>query len=60
MTIGGWITFLLSMTLVSALFIWCVWKVLSYKNPNKMQGADLFSEDGEDCGETPPKIIPKK
>lgn len=60
MTIGGWITFLLSMTLVSALFIWCVWKVLSYKNPQKMQGADLFSEESEDSGETPPKIIPKK
>lgn len=58
MTIGGWITFLLSMTLVSALFIWCVWKVLSYKNPQKMQGADLFSEEDED--ETPPKIIQKK
>ncbi len=52
MTLGGWITFLLSMTLVSALFVWCVWKVLSYKNPNKMQGADLFSEEET---ESPPK-----
>lgn len=57
MTLGGWITFLLSMTLVSALFVWCVWKVLSYKNPNKMQGADLFSE--EETESPPTKNSPK-
>ena len=45
MTIGGWITFILSITLVTSLFAWCIWKVLSYKNPNKMQGSDLFDEE---------------
>lgn len=54
MTSGGWITFLLSMLSVSALFFWCIYKVLTYKNPNKMQGADLF-EDIENDDFSPEK-----
>lgn len=28
MTIGGWITMILSVGFVTVLFVWCVWKVL--------------------------------
>ena len=40
MTLGGWITFLASMISFSALFAWCVYKVITAeKNPDdKMMG----------------------
>lgn len=33
MTLGGWITMILSVGSVTVLFIWCLWKVLSYRPP---------------------------
>lgn len=44
MTLGGWITFLISVSIVTILFVWCIWRVLSCKKPSKMQGADLFED----------------
>ena len=44
MTVGGWITFIASMAGFSGLFIWCLYKVLTAKNPNKIHGIENTEE----------------
>lgn len=44
MTPGGWATFIISISSVTALFGWCIYKVLTSKKPEKMYGADMFDE----------------
>lgn len=44
MTSGGWLTFILSITTVTSLFAWCVYKVLSSSKKQKMMGENLFDE----------------
>lgn len=46
MTLGGWITFLLSTISFSALFAWCLYKVLSTKSldEDRLHGTFDISE----------------
>lgn len=44
MTLGGWITFILSISIFTTFFTLCVTKVLTSK-PSKMMGNDMFEED---------------
>ena len=48
MTIGGWITFILSAGSVTMLFVWSIYKVLTAKRPEKMHGLDIDTKDAED------------
>ena len=46
MTIGGWITMVVSIGLVTGLFIWCVYKVLSIPGETEhMHGFDVGPEE---------------
>lgn len=48
MTLGGWITFLLSSISVTSLFIWCLYKVLTAKpqQDENISGAfDIFEKE---------------
>lgn len=48
MTVGGWITMLLSVGFVVTLFIWCISRVLSRKKPpGQIHGIEDI-EKGED------------
>lgn len=44
MTFGGWITFLLSVSVFTSFFLFCIVKVLTSK-PQKMMGKNMFKED---------------
>ncbi|MBO5782212.1 MAG: hypothetical protein J6R08_07125 [Opitutales bacterium] len=44
MTLGGWITFLLSVSVFTSFFAFCIVKVLTSK-PQKMMGKNMFKED---------------
>lgn len=46
MTFGGWLTFILSAGSVTALFVWCICKVLSVRKAKEdtMHGAFDISE----------------
>jgi hypothetical protein len=46
MTAGGWISLLLSVGSVTALFIWCVWKVVTTPEESKeMHGFEFETPD---------------
>lgn len=46
MTIGGWIVLSLSISSVTALFGWCIWKVLSIPNETeKLHGFEFETPD---------------
>ena len=47
MTTGGWITFILSVTSVTLLFLWCIYKVLTTTKKQEMMGDDMFKDDKE-------------
>ena len=50
MTMGGWITMLVSVTFVTALFGWCVYRVLrSPADPDRLAHVDPVGE--EELGE---------
>ena len=62
MTLGGWFTFILSAGSFTALFVWCLWKVLSVK-PSKddtMHGAFDISEIASEENLDKPKSIDRK
>ena len=50
MTAGGWITFLVSTLGFTALFSWCVYRVLTAKHPDKVHGIENTEEMEEDIG----------
>ena len=48
MTLGGWITFLLSTIAVTALFVWCLYKVMTVpqqKDDNSSGAFDIFEKE---------------
>lgn len=46
MTTGGWIIMFLSVSTVTVLFIWCIWKVLRTPGePEKMHGFEFQTPD---------------
>ncbi|MCF7669428.1 MAG: hypothetical protein K9N48_06605 [Verrucomicrobia bacterium] len=46
MTVGGWITMLLSVGFVTGFFAWCVYKVLVIKRPSEdFHGMDIDTRD---------------
>jgi hypothetical protein len=48
MTIGGWITMLLSVGFVTGLFAWCIMRVLTHK-PEHIHGIeDIDTQDQHD------------
>jgi len=50
MTIGGWITMILSVGFVVSLFVWCIVRVISSKGPvDSLHGLeDIDTRDLED------------
>ena len=46
MTTGGWITMIVSVGFVTALFTWCIWRVLSHK-PEHLHGIDDIDTHGD-------------
>jgi hypothetical protein len=48
MTAGGWITMLLSVGFVVTLFVWCIGRVLTEKQPQKRIHGIEDIEKGED------------
>ena len=49
MTIGGWITMLLSVGFVVSLFLWCIIKVLTtHQEPSHMAHVEPIEEDEAD------------
>jgi hypothetical protein len=48
MTVGGWITMILSVGFVTSLFSWCIWQVLTRK-PEHLHGIeDIDTQDKDD------------
>ncbi len=49
MTLGGWITFLISAGACASLFVWCLTKVLTAKRPKNDDIATAFDlyEEGK-------------
>jgi hypothetical protein len=48
MTQSGWIIMLLSVGSVTVLFVWCLYRVLSYRPPpEKLHGFDIDTQDTE-------------
>jgi len=46
MTVGGWLVMLFSVGSVTALFLWCLWKVLTTKNETeRIHGFEGEPED---------------
>jgi len=51
MTPGGWFVMLLSVGSVSALFLWCLWKVLRTPGEqDKLHGFSFETPDGKSNG----------
>ena len=49
MTIGGWVTMILSVGFVTALFVWCVYRVLrSHTSPDRLAHVEPMSEEESD------------
>lgn len=49
MTIGGWIVLILSVSSVTVLFVWCIWKVLSIpEETEKLHGFEFETPDQKD------------
>lgn len=46
MTLGGWITMLLSVGSVTTLFVWCIWKVVTTPaESEKVHGFEFETPD---------------
>jgi hypothetical protein len=47
MTTGGWIIMLVSVSGVTTLFGWCLYRVLTAKPPEKIHGFNIDTQDAE-------------
>jgi len=47
MTLGGWIIMLISVASVTSLFCWCIYKVLSTPEEEKIHGLEIETPDTE-------------
>lgn len=45
MTLGGWITFLLSTISVTSLFVWCILRILKSKREKSLHGILIETDD---------------
>lgn len=55
MNIGGWIIMSLSVSTVSLLFFWCIYRVLSTPGETRhMHGFELETPDEKDPRQAPP------
>ncbi|MGC1481425.1 MAG: hypothetical protein WA771_13055 [Chthoniobacterales bacterium] len=48
MTLGGWIVMLISVSAVTTLFVWCIWKVLTTPGETeRIHGTEFHPPDDE-------------
>lgn len=50
MTLGGWITFLMSVSSFTLLFVWCLYKVISTKRKEDDDISSAFEMYSDDEG----------